>query len=121
MAIEEDKIKDLIEAYEGYQEDCASVYSAVARGREALYKAVIADLKKLLPRKTLADLDIDDYGELTGIVVEYGGERGVILSGNAVMVTVFTFADRWINWVAPSFVYPEGGERVWDENGVLLS
>ena len=35
MAIEEDKIKDLIEAYEGYQEDCASVHSAVARGREA--------------------------------------------------------------------------------------
>ena len=120
MAIEEDKIKDLIEAYEGYQEDCASVHSAVARGREALYKTVIADLKKLLPRKTLADLNIDDYGELTGIVVEYGGRRGILLGGSAELVTVFTLTDRFMNWSDPKFVFPEDGERVWDENGVLL-
>ena len=120
MAIEEDKIKDLIEAYEGYQEDYASLHSAVARGREALYKTVIDDLKKLLPRKTLADLNIDDYGELTGIVVEYGGRRGILLGGSAEAVTVFTFADRYINWCDPELVFPLSEERVWDENGVLL-
>ena len=120
MAIEEDKIKDLIEAYEGYQEDYASLHSAVARGREALYKTVIADLKKLLPRKTLADLNIDDYGELTGIVVEYAGRRGVVLDGDTELVTVFTIADRRIRDSDPKFVFPQEGERVWDEGGVLL-
>ena len=120
MAIEEDKIKDLIEAYEGYQEDCASVHSAVARGREALYKTVIADLKKLLPRKTLADLDIDDYGELTGIVVEYGGRRGVLLGGSAELVTVFTLTDSFINWCEPELVYLLDEDRIWDETGIIL-
>lgn len=62
MAIEESKIKDLIEAYEGYQEDCASTYGPHARGREDLYRTVIRDLKELLPSKTLADLGVSDYG-----------------------------------------------------------
>ena len=120
MAIEEDKIKDLIEAYEGYQEDCASVHSAVARGREALYKTVIADLKKLLPRKTLADLNIDDYGEFTGIVVEYAGMKGVILGASVDMVMLFTFADTCVVYADPTLVYPLGEERIWDETGVIL-
>ena len=120
MAIEEDKIKDLIEAYEGYQEDCASVHSAVARGREALYKTVIADLKKLLPRKTLADLNIDDYGELTGIVVEYGGRRGILLGGSAEMVTVFTPTDRFMNWCKPELAYLLDEDRIWDKTGIIL-
>ena len=120
MAIEEDKIKDLIEAYEGYQEDCASVHGAVARGREALYKTVIADLKKLLPRKTLADLNIDDYGELTGIVVEYGGRRGILLGGSAELVTVFTPTDRFMNWCKPELVYLLDEDRIWDETGIIL-
>ena len=120
MAIEEDKIKDLIEAYEGYQEDCASVHSAVARGREALYKTVIADLKKLLPRKTLADLNIDDYGELTGIVVEYGGRRGILLGASVDMVMLFTFADTCVVYADPSVVCLLDEDRVWDETGRIL-
>ena len=120
MVIEEDKIKDLIEAYEGYQEDCASVHSAVARGREALYKTVIADLKKLLPRKTLADLNIDDYGELTGIVVEYAGVKGVILGGSEDTVVLFTFADTCVVYTDPSLVYALDEERIWDETGAIL-
>ena len=121
MAIEESKISDLIASYEKYAKECQRKLNVVDNSRAGLYRTIIKDLEALLPRKTLADLGVADYGELTGTVVEYQGERGVILSGNAVMVTVFTFADRWISWVAPSFVYPEGGERVWDENGVLLS
>lgn len=120
MAIEESKISDLIEAYEGYQEDYASLHGAVARGREALYKTVIADLKKLLPRKTLADLGVDDYGKLTGTVVEYEGGRGVVLGGDDELTIVFTFSGMYAHWLDPKFVFPEDGERVWDENGVLL-
>ena len=119
MAIEEDKIKDLIEAYEGYQEDCASVHSAVARGREALYKTVIADLKKLLPRKTLADLNIDDYGELTGIVVEYGGRRGILLGASVDMVMLFTFADTCVVYADPAFIYLLDEDRIWNRSGAL--
>ena len=120
MAIEEDKIKDLIEAYEGYQEDCASVHSAVARGREALYKTVIADLKKLLPRKSIADLGVSDYGDLTGTIVEYGGMKGVILGTSVDMVMLFTFADTCVVYADPTLVYPLNEERIWDETGVIL-
>ena len=120
MAIEEDKIKDLIEAYEGYQEDCASVHSAVARGREALYKTVIADLKKLLPRKTIADLNVSDYDELTGTIVEYAGMRGIILGGSVDMVMLFTFADVCVVYADPSLVYALDEERIWDETGRIL-
>ena len=120
MAIEEDKIKDLIEAYEGYQEDCASVHSAVARGREALYKTVIADLKKLLPRKTLADLDIARFAELTGTVVEYRGMKSVILGGGGNTVTLFTLADKCVTYTDPSLVHVLDEDRIWDETGTIL-
>ena len=120
MDIEEDKIKDLIEAYEGYQEDCASVHSAVARGREALYKTVIADLKKLLPRKSIADLGVSDYDDLTGTIVEYGGKRGVLLGGSNDLAMSFTFSDRYVNWSDPHLVFPLDEDRVWDEAGIVL-
>ena len=120
MAIEEDKIKDLIEAYEGYQEDCASVHSAVARGREALYKTVIADLKKLLPRKTLADLDVAKFTELTGTIVEYRGMKSVILGGGGNTVTLFTLADKCVTYTDPSLVYTLDKGRFWDETGAIL-
>ena len=120
MAIEESKIKDLIEAYEGYQEDYASLHSEVARGREALYKTVIADLKKLLPRKTLEDLNIDDYEELTGTIVEYEGRRGVLLEGYEHTVAVFTFSDKCLAYISPNVVYPLDEGRFWDENGVII-
>ena len=120
MAIEEDKIKDLIEAYEGYQEDCASVHSAVARGREALYKTVIADLKKLLPRKTIADLEVSDYDDLTGTIVEYAGMKGVILGSSVDMVMLFTFADTCVVYADPALVYPLSEDRIWDETGAIL-
>ena len=120
MAIEEDKIKDLIEAYEGYQEDCASVHSAVARGREALYKTVIADLKKLLPRKTLADLDVARFAELTGAIVEHRGMRGVILGGGSSTVTLFTLADKCVTYTDPALVYVLDEDRIWDETGAML-
>ena len=120
MAIEEDKIKDLIEAYEGYQEDCASVHSAVARGREALYKTVIADLKKLLPRKTIADLEVSDYGDLTGTIVEYAGVKGVILGGSEDTVVLFTFADTCVVYTDPALVYVLDEDRIWDEMGRIL-
>ena len=120
MAIEEGKIKDLIEAYEGYQEDCASVHSAVARGREALYKTVIADLKKLLPRKSIADLGVSDYDDLTGTIVEYAGMKGVILCASVDMVMLFTFADTCVVYAEPALVYPLNEDRIWDETGAIL-
>ena len=120
MAIEEDKIKDLIEAYEGYQEDYASLHSAVARGREALYKTVIADLKKLLPRKTLADLDIGRFAELTGTIVEYRGMQSVILGGGGNTVTLFILADKCVTYTDPALVHVLDEDRIWDETGTIL-
>src|SRR5699024_9418887 len=120
MAIEESKIIDLIASYEKYEEECLNTGGAVNSSRARLYRTMVKDLESLLPRKTLADLGVDDYGELTGIVVEYGGRRGILLGGSAELVTVFTLTDRFVNWSDPKFVFPEDGERAWDENGVLL-
>ena len=121
MAIEESKIKDIIEAYEGYREECKSVHSAYARGREGLCRTVVNDLKKLLPRKTLADLNIYDYGKLTGVVVEFDGKEGIVLGGGLTKVVVFALADKELNWCDPALVFLLNKERVWNESGVLLS
>ena len=121
MAIEESKIKELIEEYEVYRENCEHSPGLVTRGRAGLYRAVIEDLKRILPRKSIADLDVDDYRELTGTVVEYKGGRGVILSGTTEVAMVFTFADMNTHWIWPESVFPQDGQRVWDINGVINS
>ena len=120
MAIEESKIKDLINEYEGYQENHERSLGEIAYGCAGVYRNVIEDLKKLLPRKTLEDLNIDDYGELTGIVVEYGGRRVILLGASVDMVMLFTFADTCVVYADPTLVYPLDEERIWDETGVIL-
>ena len=121
MAIEESKIIDLIASYEKYEEECMDTGGAVNSSRAGLYRTMIKDLESLLPRKSLADLGVSDYEELTGTIVEYEGRRGVLLEGYEHTVAVFTFSDKCLAYIRPNVVYPEGGERVWDENGVLLS
>lgn len=120
MAIEESKIIDLIDSYEKYEEKCQSSSNAVNTSRAKLYRAVISDLEKLLPRKSIADLDVSDYDELTGTIVEYGGRRGVLLEGEGHTVSVFTFADKCLVYSSPDVVYPLDEGRFWDENGVIL-
>ena len=58
-----EKVQELIDEYWEYERDCmdgaatgeSSELRAVSRSRAALYRTVIADLEKLLPKKTLAD------------------------------------------------------------------
>ena len=66
-----EKAQELIDAYWEYEKVCMNGVSAgetrelreVSRGRAALYRTVIADLEKLLPRKTLADLPPDERAD----------------------------------------------------------
>ena len=120
MAIEESKIIDLITSYRDYERECWESNELINKGRAGLYGAVIEDLESLLPRKSLADLDVPHFSELTGTIVEYAGAKGVLLGGSGDVVTLFTFADTCVVYADPTLVYPLDEERIWDETGVIL-
>lgn len=66
-----EKVQELIDEYWEYERDCmggaatgeSSELRAVSRSRAALYRTVIADLEKLLPKKTLADFPYSVRGD----------------------------------------------------------
>ena len=120
MAIEESKISDLIARYKGYEESCLDTGGSVNFSRAGLYRTIIKDLESLLPRKSLADLGVSDYDELTGTIVEYAGMRGIILGGSVDMVMLFTFADTCVVYADPTRVHPLDEDRLWDETGTIL-
>ena len=120
MAIEESKIIDLIAGYEGYEEECRSSWDTVNLQRAGLYRTIIKDLESLLPRKSIADLGVSDYYNLTGTIVEYRGKRGVLLGGSNDLAMFFTFSDRYVNWSDPHLVFPLDEDRVWDKAGTIL-
>ena len=120
MAIEESKISNLIATYKKYEQKCWGSGELINKARAGVYRAVIEDLESLLPRKTIADLGVSDYGDLTGTIVEYAGMKGVILCASVDMVMLFTFADTCVVYADPTLVYPLDEERIWDETGVIL-
>ena len=120
MAIEESKVIDLITSYKEYEQKCWESNELINKGRAGLYGAVIEDLESLLPRKSLADLGVSDYGDLTGTIVEYAGMKGVILGASVDMVMLFTFADTCVVYADPTLVYPLDEDRIWDEAGIIL-
>ena len=120
MAIEESKIIDLITSYRDYERECRESNELINKGRAGLYGAVIEDLESLLPRKSIADLGVSDYDDLTGTIVEYRGKRGVLLGGSNDLAMSFTFSDRYVNWSDPHLVFPLDEDRVWDEAGIVL-
>ena len=120
MAIEESKIIDLIASYEKYEEECLNTGGAVHSSRAGLYRTIIKDLESLLPRKTLADLGVIHYSNLSGTIVEYRGMRGVLLGGGGNMVALFTFADKCATYTDPALVHVLDEDRIWDEMGRIL-
>ena len=120
MAIEESKIIYLITAYKKYEQKCCGNNDLIDRGRARVYRAVIEDLESLLPRKTLADLDIARFAELTGTIVEYRGMKSVILGGGGNTVTLFTLVDKCVTYTDPSLVHVLDEDRIWDETGTIL-
>ena len=120
MAIEESKIIDLITSYKEYEQKCWESNELINKGRAGLYGAVIEDLEYLLPRKSIADLGVSDYDDLTGTIVEYAGMKGVILGSSVDMVMLFTFADTCVVYTDPTLVYPLSEDRIWDETGAIL-
>ena len=120
MAIEESKISDLIASYERYEEECLDAGGAVNSSRAGLYRTMVKDLEALLPRKTLADLGVAHYSNLSGTIVEYRGMRGVLLGGGDNMVALFTFADKCATYTDPALVHVLDEDRIWDETGRIL-
>ena len=120
MAIEESKLRDLIASYEKYAKECQRKLNVVDNSRAGLYRTIIKDLEALLPRKTLADLGVTHYSNLSGTMVEYSGMRGVLLGGGGNMVALFTFADKCATYTDPALVYVLDEDRIWDETGRIL-
>lgn len=120
MAIEESKISDLITSYKEYERQCRDSSNPITRTRAEQYREVIKDLESLLPRKTLAELGVTHYSNLTGTVVEYKGMRGVLLGGGGNMVALFTFADKCATYTDPALVNVLDEDRIWDETGRIL-
>ena len=120
MAIEESKIIDLIATYKKYEQKCWGSGELINKARAGLYGAVIEDLEALLPRKTIADLGVSDYDDLTGTIVEYAGMKGVILGASVDMVMLFTFADTCVVYADPTRVHPLDEDRLWDETGHIF-
>ena len=120
MAIEESKISDLIAAYKKYEQKCWESGELINKARAGLYGAVIEDLESLLPRKSLADLGVSDYDDLTGTIVECEGRRGVLLEGVDDGVTLFIFANKSLTYRSPEAVYPLDEDRIWDETGIIF-
>ena len=120
MAIEESKISDLIAIYKGYEEKYRHSVTWPDLYRASIYQSVIEDLESLFPRKTLADLDVAHFSDLTGAIVEHAGMKGVLLGGSGDVVTLFTFADTCAVYADPSLVYPLDEDRIWDETGRIL-
>ena len=120
MVIEKSKIIGLIASYEEYEEECRSSGSTVDLSRAGLYRTVVEDLKELLPRKSLAQLEIVDYDDLTGAMIECRGRRGVLLCGSDESVTVFILSNRHLDWCEPEGVYLIEEDRLWDETGTIL-
>ena len=120
MAIEESKIIDLITSYRDYERECWESNELINKGRAGLYGAVIEDLESLLPRKSLADLDIARFAELTGTIVEYRGMQSVILGGGGNTVTLFILADKCVTYTDPALVHVLDEDRIWDETGTIL-
>ena len=120
MAIEEYKISDLITSYKEYEQKHWESNDLIDRARAGLYSVIIEDLERLLPRKTLADLGVTHYSNLTGTMVEYRGMRGVLLGGGGNMVALFTFEDKCATYTDPSLVYVLDEDRIWDEMGNVL-
>lgn len=120
MAIEESKIIDLIASYEGYEKECRYSSDTVDHSRASLYRTVIKDLEKLLPRKSIADLGVSDYDDLTGTIVECEGRRGVLLEGIDDGVTLFIFANKSLMYRSPEVIYPLDEDRIWNEAGIIF-
>ena len=120
MAIEESKISDLIASYEKYAKECQRKLNVVDTSRAGLYRTIIKDLESLLPRKTLADLNVVDFTDLTGTIVEYRGMRSVVLVGNENIVVLFTLTNPGVVYVDPALVYVLDEDRIWDETGRIL-
>ena len=120
MAIEESKISDLIVKYEKYEEECLDAGNLVNISRAGLYRTIIKDLKEMLPCKSIADLDVAHFADLTGTIVEYAGMKGVLLGGAGDTVVLFTFADTCVVYADPSLVYALDEDRIWDKAGTIL-
>ena len=120
MAIEETKIIDLITSYKEYERRCRDSGNPISRTRAEQYRVVIKDLESLLPRKTLADLGVTHYSNLSGTIVEYRGMKSVILGGGGNTVTLFTLADKCVTYTDPALVHVLDEDRIWDETGTIL-
>ena len=121
MAIKVEQIQKLIEDYWGYERECSKGYDdPVAFGRAALYRTVIMDLEKLLPRKSLADIPVEEWPDYVGTWVECDGEMKVVYAIERSFdpsIVVFDPKTGRDGMIAPGEAFLTDNPAAWDSEG----
>lgn len=121
MTIEVEQIKKLIEDYWGYERECSNgKYDQVSAGRAALYRTVIMDLEKLLPRKSVADVDPETWPEFVGTWVEHDGVNKVIFGvdlNHQCPIGLFSPKSGGWSLARPEQVFLTEHDAAWDREG----
>ena len=121
MTIKVEQIKKLIEDYWGYERECTKgEYDPVAFGRAALYRTVIMDLERLLPRKSMADILPKEWPDYVGTWVEHDGVNKVIFKLDQMSeftIGVFDPKSGGAGFVWPENAFPTEYSAAWDSEG----
>lgn len=121
MTIEVEQIKKLIDDYWGYERECSNgKYDQVSAGRAALYRTVIMDLEKLLPRKSMADIPPEEWSDYVGTWVECEGEMKVVYAIDRSFrppIGVFDPKTGGRGMMAPGEAFLTDNPAAWDSEG----
>lgn len=121
MTISVEQIKKLIEDYRGYERECIKgEYNPVAFGRAALYRTVIMDLERLLPRKSMTDIPPEEWPDHVGTWVEYEGEMKVVYAIERSFwppIAVFDPKTGECEMIVPGEAFLTDNTAAWDSEG----
>ena len=120
MTIEVEQIKKLIDDYWGYERECSNgKYDQVSAGRAALYRTVIMDFENLLPRKSVADIPVEEWPNYVGTWVEYQEKPNVLAAGSGASNKVILIDPKraLCHHAHVEEVFPLDHDRAWDAEG----
>ena len=121
MTISVERIKKLIDDYYGYEGKCREgEYDPVAFGRASLYRTVIRDLERLLPRKSMADIPLEEWSGYVGTWIECDGEMKIVYAierSFSPSIAVFDPKTGRDGMISPGEAFLTDNAAAWDSEG----